>query len=89
MDLLPLRDLRVGGKYHPMAVNVQEQHGRGWVLFCGCLRKEILFQLAQGYAESGDLNRAVDLACELANLDFSYKDIGKLLDEWNSKLQKA
>lgn len=53
------------------------------------LRKEILFQLAQGYAESGDLNRAVDLACELANLDFSYKDIGKLLDEWNSKLQKA
>jgi hypothetical protein len=31
----------------------------------------------------------VDLACELANLDFGYKDIGKLLDEWNAKVQKA
>ena len=53
------------------------------------LRKEILYQLARGYAETGDLTRAVDMACELANLDFSYKDIGKLLDEWNTKMQKA
>jgi tetratricopeptide (TPR) repeat protein len=52
-------------------------------------RKEILFQLAQGLAEAGDLSRAVDLGCELANLDFSYRDIGRLLDEWQSKLQKA
>lgn len=50
------------------------------------LRKEILFQLARGYATEGDLNRAIDLGCELANLDFSYKDIGKLLDEWNAGL---
>jgi tetratricopeptide (TPR) repeat protein len=53
------------------------------------LRKEILYQLAKGYAVTGELTRAVDTACELANLDFGYKDIGKLLDEWNAKLQKA
>lgn len=52
-------------------------------------RKEILFQLAQGLAEAGDLSRAVDLGCELANLDFTYRDIGRLLDEWQNKLQKA
>lgn len=53
------------------------------------MRKEVLFQLAQGCAEAGDLSKAVDLACELANLDFGYKDIGRLLDEWQAKLQKA
>jgi tetratricopeptide (TPR) repeat protein len=53
------------------------------------LRKEILYQLAKGYAETGDLTRAVDMACELANLDFSYKDIGKLLDDWTNKMQRA
>jgi tetratricopeptide (TPR) repeat protein len=49
-------------------------------------RKEILYQLAKGYAQTGEHARAVDLACELANLDFSYKDIGKLLDEWQQKV---
>jgi tetratricopeptide (TPR) repeat protein len=53
------------------------------------LRKEILFQLASGLAEAGDLLRAVDVAYELANLDFAYRDIGRLLDEWQAKLQKA
>jgi tetratricopeptide (TPR) repeat protein len=53
------------------------------------MRKEVLFQLAQGCAEAGDLSKAVDLACELANLDFGYKDIGRLMDEWQAKLQKA
>ena len=53
------------------------------------LRKEVLYQLAQGYAESGELVRAVDLACELANLDFSFKNISQLLDQWQAKLQKA
>ncbi|HWY86412.1 MAG TPA: hypothetical protein VNX28_06795 [Gemmataceae bacterium] len=53
------------------------------------MRKDILYQLAKGYAETGNLTRAVDMACELANVDFSYKDIGKLLDEWNARLQKA
>ena len=53
------------------------------------LRKEVLYQLAQGYAEAGEVSRAVDLACELANLDFGYKDIGSLLDQWQARLQKA
>jgi Flp pilus assembly protein TadD len=52
-------------------------------------RKELLFQLAQGFAEAGDLAKAVDLGYELANLDFGYRDIGRLLDEWQSRLQQA
>jgi tetratricopeptide (TPR) repeat protein len=52
-------------------------------------RKELLYQLASGCAENGDLARAVDLGHELANLDFSFKNIGKLLDEWNDRMQSA
>jgi tetratricopeptide (TPR) repeat protein len=52
-------------------------------------RKEILFQLAQGAAEAGDLATAVELANDLANLDFAYRDIGQLLDEWETKLRQA
>ena len=53
------------------------------------MRKEILFQLATGCATADDLARAVDLGCELANLDYGYKDIGNLLDDWQNRLQKA
>jgi tetratricopeptide (TPR) repeat protein len=53
------------------------------------LRKDIMFQLAQGCADAGDLVHAVEIGMELANLDFGYKDIGRLLDEWQTKLQKA
>ena len=49
----------------------------------------MLFQLATGAAENGDLARALDLGHELANLDFGYKNIGKLLDEWQTRLQQA
>ncbi|HVL16321.1 MAG TPA: tetratricopeptide repeat protein [Gemmata sp.] len=52
-------------------------------------RKELLYQLASGCAENGDLPRALDLGHELANLDFNFKNIGKLLDEWNDRLQSA
>jgi tetratricopeptide (TPR) repeat protein len=52
-------------------------------------RKDLLFLLAQGCAEAGDLGRAVDLAHELANEDFTYRDIGRLLDEWQARLQQA
>ncbi len=52
-------------------------------------RKELLYQLASGCAENGDLSRAIDLGHELANLDFAFKNIGKLLDEWNDRLQSA
>jgi len=52
-------------------------------------RKEVLFQLAQGSAEAGELSTAIELAHELANLDFAYKDIGRLLDEWQTRLEQA
>ncbi len=52
-------------------------------------KKELLYQLASGCAENGDLPRALDLGHELANLDFNFKNIGKLLDEWNDRLQSA
>ena len=53
------------------------------------VKKELLYQLASGAAENGDLPRAIDLGHELANLDFAFKNIGKLLDEWHDRLQSA
>ena len=35
------------------------------------MRKELLYQLANGLAEAGDMERAYELGCELANLDYS------------------
>jgi Flp pilus assembly protein TadD len=52
-------------------------------------RKELLYQLASGCAENGDLTRAIDLGHELANLDFAFKNISNLLDEWNDRVQSA
>jgi tetratricopeptide (TPR) repeat protein len=51
-------------------------------------RKELLYHLAQGHAAAGDLEKAVELGCELANLDFGFRDIGKLLDDWQARLQQ-
>jgi tetratricopeptide (TPR) repeat protein len=51
-------------------------------------RKEILFQLAQGCAANGELSNAVEVAHELANVDFGYRDIGRLLDEWEERLRQ-
>jgi tetratricopeptide (TPR) repeat protein len=45
-------------------------------------RKELLFQLARGAADTKDWPTALAHGNELANLDFSYRDIGRLLDEW-------
>jgi tetratricopeptide (TPR) repeat protein len=47
-------------------------------------RKELLYELAQGSAAAGDLGHAVEVGQELANLDFGYRDIGRLLDEWET-----
>jgi tetratricopeptide (TPR) repeat protein len=52
-------------------------------------RKEILFELAKGHADAGELAQALELAHELANLDFGYRDISRLLDEWQARLQQA
>jgi hypothetical protein len=45
--------------------------------------------VAQGAAEAGGLPKAVEVGYELANLDFGVYDIGRLLDEWQSRMQKA
>jgi len=52
------------------------------------LRKEAMYMLATGYADAGELNRAIDLGSELANLDYSYKNISQLTEQWQSKLAK-
>ncbi len=52
-------------------------------------KKDVLFLLAQGCAEAGDLAHAIDLGHELANIDFSYHDIGRLLDEWQTRHDSA
>jgi tetratricopeptide (TPR) repeat protein len=52
-------------------------------------RKELLFELATGCAEAGDLARAVDVGMELANLDFGYRDVNRLLDDWQARLHQA
>lgn len=49
-------------------------------------KKEIMFQLATGYAENGEVPKAVELGCELANLDYGYKNIGGLIEQWQAKL---
>ena len=53
------------------------------------LRKEIIFQVAQGCAEAGDFAHAVEMGYELANVDFGFRNIGRLLDDWQARLQNA
>ena len=52
-------------------------------------KKDVLFLLAQGCAEAGDLAHAIDVGNELANIDFSYRDIGRMLDEWQTRREAA
>jgi tetratricopeptide (TPR) repeat protein len=51
--------------------------------------KELLFELANGSAKAGDFAQAVERGYELANLDFAYRDVGRLLDDWQARLQRA
>ncbi len=48
-------------------------------------RKEVLFQLATLAAEQGQYPRAIELAHELANIDFGFKGISTLLDQWETE----
>ena len=52
-------------------------------------RKEVLFQLAMGHAENAEWSQAIDMGSELANLDFNYREIGRLLDEWQEKQKES
>ncbi|MFO0880946.1 MAG: hypothetical protein U0840_26785 [Gemmataceae bacterium] len=51
-------------------------------------RKDLLFQLASGNAEAGDFERAVELGLDLADLDYSYRNIGQLLETWQTRLRE-
>jgi tetratricopeptide (TPR) repeat protein len=53
------------------------------------MRKDLLFELAQGNADAGNLERAVELGMELANLDFAYRGIGQVLDDWQARLEET
>lgn len=53
------------------------------------VRKDVLFQLATGSAEAGDLAAAIEVGHELANLDYGYRDIGRLLGEWQARQARA
>ncbi len=52
-------------------------------------RKELLYLLAQGAADAGDLAKALERAEELAHLDFAYREIGQLMDEWQVRLRES
>jgi tetratricopeptide (TPR) repeat protein len=47
-------------------------------------RKELLFQLACSAAEDRDWDEAIKFGLELANIDYTYRDIGKLFDSWQA-----
>lgn len=50
-------------------------------------RKELLFQLAQGAANAGDLAKAIDIGRGLAGVDAEYQAIGQRVREWQVRLQ--
>jgi cytochrome c-type biogenesis protein CcmH/NrfG len=52
-------------------------------------RKEVLFLLASGHAESGDLQTAIELGLDLANLDYGYRHIGSLVEQWQRRLSES
>ncbi len=49
-------------------------------------RKELLFQLAQGAANAGDLTKAIDIGRGLAGLDAEYQAIDRRVREWQDRL---
>jgi tetratricopeptide (TPR) repeat protein len=48
-------------------------------------KKELLLHLAKGHAGAGEYARAVELAVDLADMDFNYGNVGQLLDEWQRR----
>ena len=52
------------------------------------LRRESMYQLATLHAKAGDFGKALDLGCELANLDYSFRDISSLIDTWQQQSAK-
>jgi tetratricopeptide (TPR) repeat protein len=53
------------------------------------LRKELLYQLAAGAADAGDLAKALDLGQGLAALDPDFRNIVSLVREWETRLDSS
>jgi tetratricopeptide (TPR) repeat protein len=52
-------------------------------------RKELLYQLARGHADSGEFAQALEYGHELADLDFAFRDIGRLTAGWQEQANAA
>ena len=51
-------------------------------------RKDVMYHLACGYASIGELQKAIDLGSDLANIDYNFKDIGPKIEQWQAKKDK-
>ena len=51
-------------------------------------RKDVMYHLACGYSQNGELQKAIDLGSELANIDYTFKDIGPKIEQWQAKKDK-
>ena len=49
------------------------------------IAKELMYNLGRSYEENGDIEKALDVYHEIAQLDFGYKDVGKRIEELRSK----
>jgi tetratricopeptide (TPR) repeat protein len=48
-------------------------------------RKRMLYHLAKGAAAAGELDEAIEMGFELANLDFTHRHIDQLLADWQKR----
>jgi tetratricopeptide (TPR) repeat protein len=51
-------------------------------------RKDVMYHLAVGYSQNGELQKAIDLGSDLANIDYNYRDIGPRIEQWQAKKDK-
>jgi hypothetical protein len=51
-------------------------------------KKELLYEIGSGCAAAGDFKHALEVGQELANMDFTYRDIGQRIDEWEKAAEK-
>ena len=51
-------------------------------------RKDVMYHLACGYAANSELQKAIDLGSDLANIDYNFRDIGPKIEQWQAKKDK-
>jgi tetratricopeptide (TPR) repeat protein len=52
------------------------------------MAKELRYNLARSYEEQGELDKSLDIYRRLAQLDFSYRDVRKRVDNLRTKKDK-